>query len=168
MIFSKFFQNEYDGKRYGQLFEIFKKEYSNESDESLLKASCIAGLFARVAYVDFELDENEVIKMRDLLSKWDGLESFNLDLIVKMSTEHIKEMAGLENHLYVHPLKELLSESERFQVLQSLFFIAASDGVVQGEESEEIRLISKGLALSNQHFIAARAQVVEFIAALKS
>ena len=47
-----------------------------------------------------------------------------------------------------------------------LFVIAASDGNVAAIESEEIRVISKGLELTNQHFLAARAEVADFLKAL--
>ena len=49
----------------------------------------------------------------------------NIIPVVDMAIKNIKEMAGLENHLYVHPLKELLSKEERFAVVRSLFLIAS-------------------------------------------
>ena len=96
-------------------------------------------------------------------------ESLNIDsaVLANMAITHIKDMAGLDNHLYVHPLREILSQDERYKVLQSLFLVAASDGNVDNLESEEIRIICKGLELSNQHFTVARAEVAKYIGALK-
>ncbi len=80
---------------------------------------------------------------------------------------HIQEMAGLDNHLFYGPLKKYMTKEHRFEVLKSLFLVAASDGSVDGVESEEIRGICKGLELSSQHFLAARAEVVDYLKALK-
>lgn len=153
-------------KQYSELFSTLKNEFPSVEEEKLMTASCIAGLFARVAYVDFDLDSKELKKMEALIKTWNffGIES---ETISKIAIEHIREMAGLENHLYVKPLNTLLDKDERFNIVKALFLIAASDGSVDNVESEEIRLINKGLELSVQHFIAARAEVVEYLKTLK-
>jgi len=159
--------NNDDVSKYGKLFESIQKEYPDLPEEKLVLTSCIAGLMARVAYIDFDLDENEVIQMKKNMGQWKIADNIDQEQVVQMAVDHIIELAGLENHLYVHPLKSFLNKDERYKVLQSLFLIAASDGSVDNIESEEIKLICKGLELSNQHFIAARAEVVEFINALR-
>ena len=121
---------------------------------------------ARVAYVDFSLDPKEVDKMKVLMKGYSFGQKLKPEMIVELATTNIKEMAGLENHLYVHPLNEVLSKDEKFEVVQVLFFVAASDGVVEAIESEEIRTINKGLELSTQHFLAARAQVASYLKSL--
>lgn len=153
-------------QKYSGLYEKLAQEYPEIEEEKLVIISCIAGLMARVAYVDFDLDPNEVKKMKELISSWDSHIHFDHEITTNMALKYVKEMAGIDNHLLVHPLKEHLSSDERYQVLQTLFLIAASDGNVAGIESEEIRIIAKGLELSNQHFLAARAEVAEFLNAL--
>lgn len=167
--FFKIFESnsEEEVRRYSKLFGILQAEYEQLKEEELLVISCIAGLFARVAYVDFKLDKNEVEKMRDLLRRFNLASVVNSEIVIDLAVEHIKEMAGLENHLYVHPLNSYLSKDERFKILQFLFLIAASDGSVEGVETEEIRIIAKGLELSTQHFLAARAEVAQYLKSLK-
>ena len=169
MSFLKFFSNEKDSevKKNSNLHYELEKEYPHLSESEIVITACIAGLLARVAYVDFKLDDGEVLQIKEVLTKWNFCEKVKSEIVADMAVNHIQEMAGLENHLYVHPLRDLLTKEERFSVLQSLFLIAASDGIVESIESEEIRLIAKGLELSNQHFIVARAEVAEFIAALR-
>ena len=87
--------------------------------------------------------------------------------IVEIAIGHIQDLAGLENHLYVHRLKEILDRDQRYAIVESLFALAASDGVVENIESEEIRIIVKGFDLSDQHFRVARAKVSDKIKALK-
>lgn len=164
----KVFNNEPEEavKKYSQLFELLQKEYGDLGEDQILIMSCVAGLFARVAYVDFHLDENEIIKMRDLFKDFKLSPKVKNDVVIDIAVKHIKEMAGLENHLYVHPLNDYLTKDERFEIVQYLFLIAASDGVVEGVETEEIRIINKGLELSSQHFLAARAEVSKYLKSL--
>jgi uncharacterized tellurite resistance protein B-like protein len=169
MSIFNFFKNENkdEVQKYNKLYSSLQVEFPNLAEKELVITSCIAGLLARVAYVDFHLATEEVEKMDDILNKWGFCFDVQASDVAQMAIKHIKEMAGLENHLYVHPLKNHLSVDDRYRVLQSLFLIAASDGNVDGIESEEIRLITKGLELSNQHFLAARAEVAKYLTALK-
>jgi uncharacterized tellurite resistance protein B-like protein len=169
MGFLDFFKGEDSTQlnKYSKLHNQLITEFSNLSEKELVISSCIAGLLARVAYVDFKLDSEEVKQIQNSLKSWNLNDSINTDNLAQMAINHIQEMAGLENHLYVHPLNDHLSKDEKYKVLQSLFLLAASDGEVEAIECEEIRLITKGLELSNQHFISARAEVIEFLKALK-
>lgn len=153
-------------KQYSELFDSLKKEFPTEEEDKLLAASCIAGLFARVAFVDFDLDSAELKKIQSLIKQW-KFPNLDSETVSRIAIDHIKEMAGLENHLYVKPLNKLLDKDERFNTVKALFLIAASDGSVDNVESEEIRLITKGLELSNQHFIVARAEVSQYLKSLK-
>lgn len=166
MAFMDFFKTTGAGdsgvKSYSKLFDLLKRDFPSVEENDLLKASCIAGLFARVAYIDFDLDTEELKKMQQLIEKWD-FTGVDAKVVSSVAANHIKEMAGLENHLYVKPLNESMDKDERFNIVKALFLIAASDGSVDGVESEEIRLITKGLSLSSQHFVAARAEVVEYL-----
>lgn len=136
-------------------------------DEQILVA-CVAGLFARITYLDFEVHKNEISKMKSSLKQWTKLEDEKIEAIIEISLEEIKDLAGLENRLYCHPLNDILDKNQRYGLLESLFQIAASDGTVEDKESEEIRVIATGLLLEHQHYISARASVLEFIGALKS
>jgi len=168
MSFLNFFtaSTEQEIAKYSKLHYALEKEYPKIGEKNLVIAACIAGLLARVAYVDFDLDPGELEQIKTSLTDWEFNKEIQSDIVAAIAIEHIKEMAGLENHLYAHPLREHLTQDERFKVLQSLFLVAASDGSVDGVESEEIRVIAKGLELSNQHFIVARAEVAKYLRAL--
>ena len=169
MGFFDFFENEsdMDVQRYNSLFLQLTKKFPTIEEDELLIMSCIAGLFARVAYVDFELDQMEMEQMKKLISNWHFSNKIDSEITASLAVENIKEMAGLENHLFIEPLKENTEKDDRFTIVKSLFLIAAADGSVDNIESEEIRRINKGLELSNEHFIAARAEVSEYLRVLK-
>lgn len=167
MFWDLFNNKKEEGKEHSSLHYELQKRYPESSEEELIKLTCLAGLFARVAYVDFHLDPNEKIHMEKALKEWTTFSDEEIKSIVEISIEHIKELAGLENHLYVYRLKEVLDRDTRFSVVESLFAIAASDGVVENVESEEIRIIVKGFDLSDKHFLVARAKVSDKLKALK-
>lgn len=149
------------------LFNELKTKLPDESEEVLIKTACISGLLARVAYVDFKVTDEERSHIREVLSEWTDFSKDLVNVISEVSIHHVKELAGLENHMYVHHLKPLINRDERYKIVEALFALAASDGIVENLESEEIRLIVKGFDLSDKHFLAARATVAEQLGALK-
>jgi uncharacterized tellurite resistance protein B-like protein len=138
----------------------------DQEDEKLIKLACISGLLARVAYIDFEVHTNEIDDMEAALVEWGNLSEELSKNIVTIAIEEIKDLAGLENHKYCQPLTNLMKPEERYSLLKALFSIAASDGQVEEKESEEIRIISRGLRLQHQDFISARVSVLNKIKSL--
>jgi uncharacterized tellurite resistance protein B-like protein len=165
-LFSNKNDSSSENKHSSLHYELKEKFFSLEESE-LIKVTCIAGLLARVAYVDFRLDPEEETNMKFALKEMTTFSTEDIDSIVEISIKHIKELAGLENHKYVYSLKEILDKNARYEVVVALFYLAAADGVVENLESEEIRLIVKGLDLGDQHFLAARAKVSDKLGALK-
>jgi len=152
---------------YKYLFDKIDKAFPGIEENDLLLSACISGLLARVMYADFEAHEKELEQMRTVLDEFSFSPNIDSKVVTNIATEHIKEMSGLDNHLYIEPINKLLSKEKRFKVLKSLFIIAASDGNVDSVETEEIRRIAKSLELSSQHFIVAKSEVNEYIGALK-
>jgi uncharacterized tellurite resistance protein B-like protein len=145
---------------------LFPPTLDGEEDLQI-KIACVAGLLARVAYVDFDVDPSEREQMATLLQEAGHLNEDEAIAIVAIALDEIKDMAGLENHKYCHPLNDLLNQDERYDLLVALFAIAASDGEISDLESEEIRLISQGLNLEHHHFVTARAVFREYLGFLK-
>lgn len=137
------------------------------NEEKQVIVACVAGLFARVAHNDMDVKKEEVQNMTEKLGKSCTLNNTQAHAIATLAIQEVQDLAGLENHKYCQPLNDLLNESQKYTLLESLFALAACDGQVTNEESEEIRLIAKGLLLEPQHFISARAKVIEQLSALK-
>ena len=159
MAFWEIFKKEVEDSGHSQLRNELREELPELSDEKATEVACIAGLMARVAYVDFKLEDRELSHI--------NLEDEVVQRISDVAIRHIRELAGLENHLYVYPLREILDKQQRFNIVEALFALAAADEVVENIESEEIRLIASGLELSDQHFLAARAKVIGHLKALQ-
>ena len=137
------------------------------TENEQITASCIAGLLARVADSDMQIDERERTAMKEALAQWTALKNKTIEAAVNMAVEEIKDLAGIENHKYCQPLNDLMDTDQRYHLLESLFAIAASDGSADHQEVEEIRLITQGLLLEHKHFISARSTVLSQLKALK-
>jgi uncharacterized tellurite resistance protein B-like protein len=149
-----------------RLHDKLLARFPDTSESELLELSCIAGLLSRVAHADMKLTGEEKTKFAECLTHWTDLSQETIEKIVQLALEEIQDLAGLENHLYTAPLRENFSTEKRYQVLEALFELAASDGRCDNVESEEIRTICTGLGLHHQEFIAARATVHEKLTAL--
>jgi uncharacterized tellurite resistance protein B-like protein len=123
--------------------------------EAVLVAS-IAGLLARVAYCDFEIDTNEQDVFKEELKKLIFLSTQQVDTITEIALNHASELGGIEDHFLCAPLLELYNKEQRYQLLISLFKIARSDGKYESIEENELRKIASGLRLPGQYFVAAR------------
>jgi uncharacterized tellurite resistance protein B-like protein len=141
---------------------------SQKEDDELIKIACLAGLLARVAYIDFDVDDEERKQMKKVLIDVVHLDKEEAYLVVDLAVDEIKDLSGLENHKYCHPLNNILDNQQKFDLVLALFSIAASDGEISELESEEIRLINKGLELEHQHYVAARVQYKKYLGVLNS
>ena len=139
-----------------------------QSEESHILIACLSGLLARVAFNDLKIDENEKDVIESSLKAWTDLTPDQCSAVATLCLSEVKDLAGIENHLYCLPLRESLSESKRYSLIESLFAVAAADGSVDNSEAEEIRNINNGLLLEHKHFISAKATVLDKIGALKS
>ena len=136
-------------------------------EEKLITVACVAGLMARVAFSDLIIDPKEIEQMNQSLGDFAILDEDQTKATIQIALEDVKALCGIENHMYTEPLSTMLSKDQRYSLLKALFQIAASDGKAEDIESEEIRLICKGLLLEQKHFIAARATVAERLSALQ-
>ena len=158
--------NEKDKHQHGIIHYRLKQLMPDATEEDLIRVACIAGLLARVANVDLKITTDEKEFMKTAMLDWSGLDSKLVEVVCKIAIEEIQELSGLENHLYGQGLRESMDQDDRYRILEVLFAMSAADGSVDNLESEEIRTIAKSLHLTNQHFIAARATVMEKLAAL--
>ena len=139
----------------------------NDNEETHILVTCLAGLFSRVAYADMNIEQTEVTHIKKALSDWTELKEEQIEAVVKLSIGMVKELTSVEDHKYTDPLNDMLTNEQRYKVLEGLFALAASDGNAEQLESEEIRIISKGLLLEHKHFISARATVLNSLGAFK-
>jgi uncharacterized tellurite resistance protein B-like protein len=152
----------------GGLHKKVEELFPGKEDNQHILMTCIAGLLARIAYVDFEIHTDEEAHMIAALSNWGNISKDEAKSLSKLAITEIKELSGLDQRKYCTPLNELLDNDSKFELVKCLFQLAASDGKVENNESEEIRLITTAFLLEQRHYIAARATIKDRLAALKA
>ena len=171
MTFWDFFGKSERDNNFRHLSAIEKRlsaEFPDLSEKKLAEIASVAGLLARVAYVDLNIEDSEKLNIQQSIEKWFNSDQSYAKKITDLTCEETKTLAGTENHLYANYLRDCLTKDQRYSVLLMLFSVAASDGEADNLESEEIRVITKGLGLEHQHFISARASVKEYLVSLKN
>lgn len=154
-------------EQYSSLHYKVEKYFPDCNEREIIIATCVAGLCARVAYVDLDITDDEVDKLISVLKDWTRMPENSVKNIGNMAVEEMKELSGLENHLYATPLNDVLDKREKLELLTALFALAAADGSVSNKESEEIRLITRALQMNDQYFAAARSTVIDKLGALQ-
>ena len=149
------------------LHQKFQGHFPLLDEKKLITLSCLSGLLARVAYIDFQIDEEETINIQEALIKWVNLNEEEARFVTKIAIKEMKELAGLDTRNFCTPLNEILSKEEKFQIIEALFQLASSDGEISSIESNEISYISKVFLLEQKHFLAARAKVFQYLSSLK-
>lgn len=171
MKFFDLFHHKNDQNRennYGRLYDKLSRVFGNTNELEMLKCACVAGLLARVAYVDFKIDPKEKLFINSALKGWTNFSEKEIEIISQIAIDEIKDLAGLENHKYCHYLNEILDNDEKYDLIETLFAIAGSDETVNVNEIEEIRSINNCLRLEHKHFISAQATVLKKIESLKN
>ena len=163
----EFFNKKEEKIVINKLYDKFLTHFKDESEENLILYSCIAGLLARVAHVDFEVAEDEKKHMKNALTHWMKIDANKAELLSTIALDELKSLQGLDTRKFCTPLVETTDINTRFEIIEALFELAASDGGVSNDESNEISYISKALNLENKYFISARAAVKDHLNSLK-
>ena len=169
MAFWDLFKSKKNDSRpeHGELHQKVVELLPSAPEERRVRAACIAGLMARVAWCDMDIHRDEIAHMNTALQNWLKLSPEESRGVVTLAEEHMREFAGLENHKYADSFNQLSDESQRYELLKVLFALAASDGTVAQKEVEEIRLIGRSLLLEHRHFVAAKGTVLDYLASLQ-
>lgn len=167
MSFWDIFSTKQESKRLSNLQQSIIDHFPGMPEEKRILFASLAGLSARVAYVDFHICDNEQETIEKALEKWMELSEEQAKFISEIAISEVKELAGLDSRKYCTALNDFLDNHQKMQVIETLFQVSAADNHVEDKESEEIRVIATGLLLEHKHFIAARATVAEYIGALR-
>jgi uncharacterized tellurite resistance protein B-like protein len=168
MNFWELFKNQKIESKNNSLKEFLLEHLQDLDENEQIIVVAICGLVTKVAYADLTVDQEEFKKVETALCYWLGYEEKKSQQLCHLAVHYQQEFAGVEDHLYSDQLALKLNEAQKFQLLITLFHIASANGEIDQVESETIRGISKGLRLSNQHFLAARAKFKDYLKALQN
>jgi uncharacterized tellurite resistance protein B-like protein len=119
--------------------------------------SLFAFLLARVAHVDLVVQAAEVTEMERLVSTHGGLGPSQAAMVVEIARATQKMLGPTHNFVAIREFRDAATTEQKLGLLHCLFAVAAADGVVTGDEEEEIRTISRGLLLEDRDYVAVRS-----------
>jgi len=126
-------------------------------EDDIRKLCLTGGLLARVAHVDHDIDQAEMDWMTKVLQEKWQINQQAADLIVDIATTDIAD--DVDYYLLSRRFFESTTETERIKFTEALFTIAAQDGQVSHDETEEIRTIAYVLKLTHKQFIDAKLTI---------
>jgi uncharacterized tellurite resistance protein B-like protein len=128
------------------------------SDKELRRLGLAGGLLARVARIDENVTADEKNVMRDALLRYWDLKPAEATLVIEVAVSD--EAQYLDFFRLSREFGEHFSYDESLKMARALFAVAAADGDISFEETEEIRSIASGIKLNHQEFINAKLHVL--------
>ncbi len=116
-----------------------------------------AFLLARVANVDLVVGPAEVAEMERLVATHGGLAPSQAAMVVEIARATQKLLGPTHNFVAIREFREAATDEQKLGLLHCLFAVAAADGVITGDEEEEIRTISRGLLLGDRDYVSVRS-----------
>ena len=126
-------------------------------EDDIRKLCLTGGLLARVAHVDREFTQAEMDWMEKVLQEKWQINQQAADLIVDIASTDIAN--AVDYYRLSRQFFECTTEAERIKFTEALFTIAAQDGQVSYDETEEIRTIAYVLKLTHKQFIDAKLTI---------
>jgi uncharacterized tellurite resistance protein B-like protein len=112
---------------------------------------------ARVAHVDLVVTDEEFQAIVDaLINDW-KLNQDEASFVAEVAVSEIGP--DMDYYRLSREFFEATDEPGRADFMKALFGVAASDGKVSHQETEEIRAISNSLRLTHKRFIEAKLSV---------
>lgn len=124
------------------------------SDAELRRLSLAGGLMAIVAQVSPEVTAGEKEAMVAALRARFDLTPEQAAYVTEVAVS--PDVGQLDFFRLVREFAEEYDLEERQRFLETLFAVAAADGMATFEEIEQLRLVANGLKLSHQEFINAK------------
>ena len=119
--------------------------------------SLFAFLLARVAHVDLVMQSAEIAEMERLVATHGGLTASQAAMVIEIARATQKMLGPTHNFVAIREFRDAATNEQKLGLLHCLFAVAAADGVVTGDEEEEIRTISRGLLLEDRDYLAVRS-----------
>ncbi len=129
--------------------------------------AAFAYVLARVAHADLEIDEAETEKMQDVVARVGKLSEDEAVLAVEIAKSQARVLGGTENYVVTREFRRISSPTQRSQLLECLYAVAAADGAISSVESQEIRSIAEELGFTRDEANALRSQYRDQISVLK-
>lgn len=126
-----------------------------------------ASILSRVAHADLYMSEEETKAVLTIVMKIGGLNEAQAVLVTEIAKNQNKLLGGVENYLITREFAKVAGVQQCFEIMESLFAVAAAEEGISAEENQEIAKIADEIGLSRQDFLAVRSKFREDLNVLK-
>ena len=127
-----------------------------------------AYVLARVAHADLDIDESEIAAMEEITRRIASLEESEAALVVEIAKSQARHLGGTENYVVTREFRKISTKEQRADLLQSIYAVAAADGVISGVETSEIRSIAEELGFTRPEANSLRSAYRDKLAEFKT
>ena len=127
-------------------------------DEELRILSLAGGLMAKIAQIDREVTDSEYQAIVDGIKSYWEVSDAAATFVAEVALSAVD--MTYDTFRMMRELAGLTSEDQRRQFLAALFAVANADGNISIDETEEIRVVSRGINLTHRDFIDAKLEVL--------
>lgn len=128
------------------------------TDEELRLLSLAGGLMAKIAQIDRVVTEEEFNTIAESIqSNWE-ISSEAATFVAEVAVSAVD--VTYDSFRMMRELVGLTTEDQRRRFLIALFAVANADGDISFDETEEIRLVAKGINLTHRDFIDAKLEAL--------
>ena len=143
------------------MFEQLKKFFAADEDvqEEMTLHKAAAALLIEVSKSDYDQDPAEVDKIRALLMCHFGLGEADVEEAISLAQQGSIENTSL--YPFTRYINDNCSTDEKYQLVLSLWEVAAEDGRIDKYEEHLIRKIADLIYLPHREYIRAKLVVTE-------
>ena len=120
--------------------------------------AAFAYVLARVAGADLRMEAEETESMARTLAQLTDLPEQEAHLVVKIASARMDDLEATQNYLVTREFGKLSNAREKIQLLECLYTVAAADGTITGDESNEVASIAEEIGLSRSDATALRSR----------
>ncbi len=141
------------------MFETLKNLFkqSNEPEEAMSLALAAGALLFEVSKADYSQDPNEVEKVRQLLLQHYAISLEEIEAFIASAQHQATDSTSL--YPFTRYINDNCNSEEKFQLVKSLWEVAAEDGHICKYEEHLIRKIADLIYVPHRDFIRAKLLV---------
>jgi uncharacterized tellurite resistance protein B-like protein len=129
------------------------------SDDEVYHICLLGTLLASVAQVDEIFEDVEENALKKVLQENFSFPQEELEILFDVVVEQARY--GFDFHEVITETNQILTYNERVEMIDCFFAIAADDGKISSEESEQIRKITKAMHIPHQDFKDSKVRALE-------
>ncbi|MDA0692757.1 MAG: TerB family tellurite resistance protein [Nitrospinae bacterium] len=131
----------------------------NLSDDEIYHICLLGTLLSSVAQVDDIFEDVEKVALAKVLKSTFSFPKQESEILLAVIEEQARH--GFDFHEVVTETNQIIPYKERVQLIDCFFAIAAADGRISHEESEQIRKITKAMHIPHQSFKESKVRALE-------